>query len=69
MNASTWQELDISAGKVIVPTTKNGDSRVLFFTPETMALAKRLKPTLAAGAADRLIFAGKSGIAPICYRK
>jgi integrase len=65
----TWQELDISSGKVIVPRTKNGDSRVLFFTPETMALAKRLKPTLATGSADRLIFAGKSGIAPICYRK
>ncbi len=65
----TWQELDIPSGKVIVPRTKNGDSRMLFFTPETMALAKRLKPTLVAGAADRLIFAGKSGIAPICYRK
>ena len=43
----TWQELDISSGKVIVPRTKNVDSRTLFFTPETMALAKRLKPTLA----------------------
>jgi len=26
----TWQELDISSGKVIVPRTKNGDSRMLF---------------------------------------
>ena len=65
----TWQELDIPSGKVIVPRTKNGDSRMLFFTSETMALAKRLKPTLATGSADRLIFAGKSGTAPICYRK
>ena len=65
----TWQELDISSGKVIVPRTKNGDSRMLFFTPETMALAKRLRPTLSTGSADRLIFAGRNGATPICYRK
>jgi integrase len=52
-----------------VPRTKNGDSRTLFFTAETMALAKRLKPTSAIGAVNRLIFAGKNGITPICYRK
>ena len=34
-----------------------------------MALAKRLKPALTAGSGDRLIFAGKNGITPICYRK
>lgn len=51
----TRQELEISSGKVIVPRTENGDSRMLFFTPETMALAlaKRLRPTLATGSADR----------------
>jgi integrase len=65
----SWQELDIVGGKLIVPRTKNGDSRTLFFTPETMALAKRLKPALTAGYADRLIFAGRNGISPICYRK
>ena len=65
----SWQELDISGGKLIVPRTKNGDSRTLFFTPETMALAKRLKPGLTVGSADRLIFAGRNGITPICYRK
>jgi integrase len=65
----SWQELDIVGGKLIVPRTKNGDSRTLFFTPETMALAKRLKPTSAIGAVNRLIFAGKNGITPICYRK
>ena len=65
----SWQELDIVGGKLIVPRTKNGDSRTLFFTPETMALAKRLKPALTAGSGDRLIFAGKNGITPICYRK
>jgi integrase len=65
----SWQDLDISGGKLIVPRTKNGDSRTLFFTPETMALAKRLKPALAVGAVDRLIFAGRNGITPICYRK
>jgi integrase len=65
----SWQDLDISGGKVIVPRTKNGDSRTLFFTPETMALAKRLKPALAVGAVDRLIFPGRNGITPICYRK
>ena len=65
----SWQDLDISGGKVIVPRTKNGDSRTLFFTPENMALAKRLKPALAVGAVDRLIFPGRNGITPICYRK
>jgi integrase len=65
----SWRDLDIAGGKVIVPRTKNGDSRTLFFTPETMALAKRLKPALAVGAVDRLIFAGRNGITPICYRK
>jgi integrase len=65
----SWQELDIAGGKLIAPRTKNGDSRTLFFTPETMALAKRLKPALTAGSGDRLIFAGKNGIIPICYRK
>jgi integrase len=65
----SWQDLDISGGKLIVPRTKNGDSRTLFFTPETMALAKRLKPALAVGSVDRLIFVGRNGITPICYRK
>jgi integrase len=65
----SWQDLDILGGKLIVPRTKNGDSRTLFFTPETMALAKRLKPALAVGSVDRLIFAGRNGITPICYRK
>ena len=65
----SWQDLDISGGKLIVPRTKNGDSRTLFFTPETMSLAKRLKPALAVGSADRLIFVGRNGITPICYRK
>jgi integrase len=65
----SWQDLDIPGGKLIVPRTKNGDSRTLFFTPETMALAKRLKPALALGSVDRLIFAGRNGITPICYRK
>ncbi len=65
----SWQDLDIPGGKLIVPRTKNGDSRTLFFTPETMSLAKRLKPALAVGSADRLIFAGRNGITPICYRK
>lgn len=65
----SWQDLDIPGEKLIVPRTKNGDSRTLFFTPETMALAKRLKPALAVGSADRLIFAGRNGITPICYRK
>jgi integrase len=65
----SWQDLDISGGKLVVPRTKNGDSRALFFTPETMALAKRLKPALAVGSVDRLIFAGRNGITPICYRK
>jgi integrase len=65
----SWRDLDIAGGKLIVPRTKNGDSRTLFFTPETMALAKRLKPALAVGSIDRLIFAGRNGITPICYRK
>ncbi|WP_300553476.1 hypothetical protein [Limnohabitans sp. Rim8] len=65
----SWQELDIVGGKLIVPRTKNDDSRTLFFMPEKIALAKRLKPALAVGSADRLIFAGKNGITPICYRK
>jgi len=65
----SWSELDFSGGKVIVPRTKNGDSRTLFFMPETMALAQRLKPALAFGLGERLIFAGKNGITPICYRK
>jgi integrase len=65
----SWLDLDIPGGKLIVSRTKNGDSRTLFFAPETMALAKRLKPGLTVNSIDRLIFAGRNGITPICYRK
>ena len=65
----SWLDLDIPGGKLIVSRTKNGDSRTLFFAPETMALAKRLKPRLTVNSIDRLIFAGRNGITPICYRK
>jgi integrase len=34
-----------------------------------MALSKHLKPGLAVGYADQLVFVGKNSITPICYRK
>jgi hypothetical protein len=37
----TWNDLDISNAKMIVPLSKNGDSRTLFFSPATMTLAKK----------------------------
>ena len=39
-----WNELDLEGRKLVLATSKNGAPRTLFFSPETMALAKRLKP-------------------------
>lgn len=52
MLCRAWQVPNICAGKIIVPRTKNGDSRMLFFTRETMASANRFKPTLATSSAE-----------------
>jgi integrase len=73
----TWNDLDISNAKMIVPMTKNGDSRTLFFSPATMSLAKQMRPSFSQATnlsnsklhIHRLIFAGKNGITPINYRK
>jgi integrase len=73
----TWNDLDISNAKMIVPMTKNGDSRTLFFSPATMCLAKQIRPSFSQSTnlsnpklhIHRLIFAGKNGITPINYRK
>jgi len=73
----SWNDLDISSGKMIIPFTKNGGARTLFFSPATMRLAKKMKPsfTFDSNSYDqnlhihRLIFAGKNGITPINYRK
>jgi integrase len=73
----TWNDLDISNAKMIVPLSKNGDSRTLFFSPATMSLAKQMRPSFSQATnlsnpklhVHRLIFAGKNGITPINYRK
>lgn len=62
----SWSELDIEGRRLVIPMTKNGDSRTLFFSQETMALATKLKPK-----EDRLIFAGRrhGGSSPINFRR
>jgi integrase len=62
----TWDELDIDGCTVLVPKTKNGDSRTLFFSKATMAMAAILRPTRA----NCLIFEGHADrFTPINYRK
>lgn len=61
-----WGELDTERLQILVPTTKNGNPRVLFFTPITAALIERLRPKGAA--ADRLVFEGRPH-QPKNYRK
>jgi len=73
----SWNDLDIANAKMLVPMTKNGDSRTLFFSPATMSLAKQMRPSFSQVTnlsnpklhIHRLIFAGKNGITPINYRK
>ena len=60
-----WSDLDIAGRRMVLETTKNGDARTLFFSAETMELAKKLKPTK-----DGLIFPGRlNEDTPINYRK
>ena len=61
-----WSELDLEGRRMVLQTTKNGESRTLFFSPETIDLARKLKPK-----DDGLIFAGhrRGGDTPINYRK
>lgn len=63
----TWSELDIDNGCMLVPDTKNGDPRTLFFSSQTMRHAKALRPT-SENNLERLIFSGAGG-RPINYRK
>lgn len=63
----TWSELDIDSGYIVVPDTKNGDPRALFFSSKTMHLAKKLRPASDAHWKN-LIFSGTGGRS-INYRK
>jgi integrase len=63
----TWSELDIDKECVLVPNTKNGDPRALFFSSQTMNYAKQLRPSSEVDLKN-LIFSGAVG-RPINYRK
>ena len=63
----TWAELDIDSASLVIPKTKNGDSRTLFFSAVTMALAEKLRPNKRL---DTLVFEGYAGrFSHIDYRK
>lgn len=62
--ARTWGDFDLEKGEITIPTSKTDKPRVLFFTPETVQLAKRLRPK----DADQLMFAGRKG-RPVDFRK
>jgi integrase len=52
-----WDEIDLDKGEVLVPITKTGKPRILFFTPQTASLARRLRPK----DPSALVFRGRTG--------
>lgn len=52
-----WSELDLVRHEIVLPKTKTGPLRVLFFTEATAMLARRLMPPNV----DGFIFASRSG--------
>lgn len=62
----TWAEVDLERLEIIAPTTKNGTPRVLFFSPETAALIRRVCPKRNP---EALVFEGRVPGQPITFRK
>jgi integrase len=60
------REFHLERCEVLAPVTKTDKPRVLFFTPSTADLMRRLIPNLAP---DRLVFEGRVPGLPISYRK
>lgn len=60
-----WCEIDLDRCEVFAPTTKNGTPRLLFFQPQTAALARRLCPERKP---NDLVFPGRNPNQPINYR-
>lgn len=61
-----WSEVDLERREILAPTTKTGKPRVLFFTPGTAELAKRVYPRRAP---EALLFEGRTPGQPISFRR
>jgi integrase len=61
-----WREVDLDAGEIHCPDGKTG-ARVLFFSPETARLLKRIRPKGAC--AEHFVFPGKRGAPVATFRR
>lgn len=62
----TWSDVDLERQQIILPTSKNGRPRTLFFTSKTTALIKRVAPSRSP---ETLVFEGRILGRPIDFRK
>lgn len=60
-----WSDVDLEKGEILAPTTKSGQPRILFFTPQTRQLMLRFFPKRSP---DGLIFEGRVPGQPVSYR-
>lgn len=61
-----WRDVDLDTGQMLAQTTKTGRPRVLFFSPVTAALIRRVWPKRDPGA---LLFEGRMSGCPITFRR
>ena len=61
-----WRDVDLDNGQILAQVTKTGRPRVLFFTPATAELMRRVWPKRDAGA---LLFEGRGAGCPITFRR
>ncbi|MGQ0582785.1 MAG: tyrosine-type recombinase/integrase [Reyranella sp.] len=61
-----WQDVDLDAGTMLAQITKTGRPRVLFFTPATAELMRRVWPKREPNA---LLFEGRQEGCPITFRR
>ena len=61
-----WRDVDLDAGTILAQTTKTGRPRVLFFSPSTSALLRRVWPKREP---NTLLFEGRVAGCPITFRR
>ena len=62
----TWSEVDLEKQEILAPNTKNGTPRVLFFSPQTAQLLKRV---YIKRIPEKLLFEGRVPGQPISFRR
>lgn len=61
-----WRDVDLDERQIVAEITKTGKPRMLFFSPETAEMIKRVSPRRDP---DRLIFEGRIPGKPIDFRR